>query len=85
MKLRYFLPILCLSGLAACGQEVSSPSPSAEAALRETAPAPKTLGGQDDEITAEEIQQRREDWVGADATSSSASSRIASADASSRE
>jgi hypothetical protein len=68
MKSRYFLPFVLLIGLTACGQQVgSSGQPlQADADADESAAPVNELRDPNEEVTAEEIQQRREAWVRAD-------------------
>jgi hypothetical protein len=85
MKSYYILPSLFLMSLAACGREVEeagAPAQAMQSAHPEPASIPNTLRGPDEEVTAEEIQQRREAWVRND---DGGGAQVASAEAAKRE
>jgi hypothetical protein len=96
MKLHLIVPAVLVVGLVACSKETSSPdaaaataatTPATAAAAQENA-APETEGLTQlpDQLSAEEIQARREEWVsGGGPNAGTADSRMAGAPVASRE
>jgi hypothetical protein len=85
MKSYYILPSLFLIGLTACGgkvEEAGAPAHAMTPAQPEPASIPNTLRGPDEEVTAEEIQLRREAWVRND---DGGGAQVANAEAAKRE
>lgn len=86
MKLQLILPALALVGLAACSKEdvpasVTAPAPTAAAMEETDATQTEGLSQVPDQLTAEEIQARREAWVRGGAPAE----RVAAAPRASRE
>jgi hypothetical protein len=86
MKLYLIVPALAAVALVACSKETSAPVTSPTAATTASASAPaevNTLTHLPDQLTAEEIQGRREAWVSR--PNATVESRVAAAPAPSRE
>jgi hypothetical protein len=77
MKLHLIAPALIFVGLVACSKETNAPAgPTAAAEPAATTPVPPAdaLADLPDQLTAEEIQARREAWVSGSAASGATAS-----------
>jgi hypothetical protein len=85
MKSHYLLPGFFLIGLTACGQQLNPADQALESLQSVSLTHESALGGQYEQLTADEIQQRREDWLSEDGRALKPASRAANAETPVRE